>query len=65
MNISFGQVLVILIVGFLLFGNLPKKFEEWTKTAKIMKKDLMNLKDEKEEKKNVEGNKKEERSEEK
>jgi Sec-independent protein translocase protein TatA len=31
MNISFGQILVILIVGFLLFGNLPTKVEQWSK----------------------------------
>jgi len=31
MNISFGQILVILIVGFLLFGNLPTKVEQWAK----------------------------------
>jgi len=37
MNISFGQIIVILLVGFLLFGNLPNKVEQWAKALKHLR----------------------------
>ena len=32
MSLSFGQILIILVVGFLLFGNLPLRIKELKKS---------------------------------
>lgn len=38
--IGFTQVVILVLVGFLLFGNLPKRVEEMAKAAKILKREL-------------------------
>jgi Sec-independent protein translocase protein TatA len=40
MNLSFSQIILILIVGFLLFGNLPQKLQEIAKGLRLAKKEL-------------------------
>ena len=38
--IGFTQLLLVILVGFLLFGDLPKKVEEFSKAAKLIKKNM-------------------------
>lgn len=38
--ISFSQILLVVLVGFLLFGNLPKKVQEISKAIKVAKKEF-------------------------
>lgn len=40
MNLGFGQIILILIVGFLLFSDLPSKSEELVKAFKTIRKSL-------------------------
>ncbi|MEM6378962.1 MAG: hypothetical protein AAF705_12155 [Bacteroidota bacterium] len=40
MNLGFGQIILILIVGFLLFSDLPSKSEELAKAFKTIRKSL-------------------------
>ena len=42
MYISFGQLIIIVIVGFLLFGNLPKQLQNLRNTIKEYSKDVSN-----------------------
>jgi len=38
MNLSIGQILIILVVGFLLFGDIPKRVESIRKVIESFKK---------------------------
>ena len=51
MNIGFIQILFIILVGFLLFGNFPAKVKELAQGFKILKKELRE--DNEKEKKNL------------
>lgn len=39
MTIGWGQILLIFIVGFLLFGNFPKKVEEIARGLRLARKE--------------------------
>jgi Sec-independent protein translocase protein TatA len=56
MSLGFGQILIILIFGLLLFGNLPKIFKDLGKgineLKSITKVETSNIKDSKILKKN-------------
>lgn len=42
MNLGFTQIILILLVGFLLFGNFPAKVQELAKGFKTLKKEFSN-----------------------
>jgi Sec-independent protein translocase protein TatA len=39
MNIGFTQIVLVLLVGFLLFGNVPKKVEELSKVISTWRRE--------------------------
>lgn len=47
MSLGFGQIIVILFVGFILFGNLPQRIKDLGKGLQNLKKELNSNKDEK------------------
>ena len=51
MTFSFGQILIIVVVGFLLFGNLPKTFRKFIKNYSFIQKEVSSLNNKQDEKK--------------
>lgn len=39
MNLSATQIVLIMVVGFILFGNIPKRIEEIKKGIELVKGD--------------------------
>jgi Sec-independent protein translocase protein TatA len=62
MNLSFSQILFILFIGFLLFGNLPLKVQE---LSKYLQNFLTQMNTQKKEAENAETKKEISKSEEK
>lgn len=51
MNLGFTQILLILLVGFLLFGNFPAKVQQLAQGLKILRRELKEDEKEKSEEK--------------